>query len=221
MFWESEYTSSYLSIIMKRVFKILAIAVLGTLPLTAPLTAVAQNNYSQKELKAFAKDAESEAKKAAKKLEKEKWIYNGVGTLPKAYERFLLSTSDFGGVGEARTYEINGASNLRNGEKSLINMAQATYAQENEAYLKLEQASHSGEVDVTIEDNVVKALAEFNGDVKRSFIIYKKNTNGTYDMRGYFIIDGNNTRAKLRRLAKDLSDEVELSSKIKKAAGGE
>nr|MDE6247694.1 hypothetical protein [Muribaculaceae bacterium] len=125
------------------------------------------------------------------------------------------------GVGEARTYEINGAKNLRNGEKSLINMAQATYAQENEAYLKLEQASHSGEVDVTIEDNVVKALAEFNGDVKRSFIIYKKNTNGTYDMRGYFIIDGNNTRAKLRRLAKDLSDEVELSGKIKKAAGGE
>lgn len=201
---------------MNRIFTILALCV----ALMSSLTSNAQE-YSAKERQSFAKEAEKEAKQAAKKLSKEKWQFNGVGTLEKAYERYLLQTADYGGVGEARSYEINNAPNLRNGEKSLMNMAQSVYAQENEAYLKLEQSSHSGEVDITLEDNVVKALAQFNGDVKRSFIIYKKNSNGTYDMRGFFIIDGDNTKAKLRKLAKDLSDEIELGDKIKKAVGSE
>lgn len=201
---------------MKRIIKIFTLIVFFSFAIPS----LAQQ-YSKKELSALSKAAEKEAKQATKKLEKEKWMYNGVGTLVKAYERYLLSTQNFGGVGEGRSYEINNAPNLRNGEKSLLNMAQATYAQENEAFLKLEQASHSGEVDVTIEDNVVKALAQFNGDVKRSFIIYKRNHNGTYDMRGYYIIDGDQTKSKLRKLAKDLTDEIDLSNKIKKAAGSE
>ncbi len=168
-------------------------------------------------MSAFTKAAEKEAKQATKKLEKEKWEYNGVGTLAKAYERYLLNTEDFGGTCEARSYEINNAPNLRNGEKSLLNMAQSSYAQENEAYLKLEQTAHSGQVDVTLEDNVVKALAQFSGDIKRSFIVYKKNHNGTYNMRGYFIIDSNNTKAKIRKMARELEDEAELSKKIKSA----
>ena len=116
---------------------------------------------------------------------------------------------------------VDNAPNMPNGEKSLMNLAQSGYAQENEAYLKLEQANHSGEVAVTLEDNVVKALAAFSGDVKRSFIVYKKTSNGRYDMRGYFIIDGDQTRSKLRKLAKDMSDETELAKKIKEAAGGD
>lgn len=201
---------------MKKIFSIFAL-----LSIIGISSCVFAQEYSKKELSAFSKAAEKEAKQAAKKLEKEKWSYNGVGTLAKAYERYLLSSQDFGGVGEARSYEINNAPNLRNGEKSLLNLAQSTYAQENEAYLKLEQAAHSGEYDVTLEDNVVKALSQFNGDVKRSFIIYKKNHNGTYDMRGYFIIDGDNTKAKLRKMAQGINDEVDLSNKIKKSALGD
>lgn len=182
---------------------------------------MAQQVYSEKQRNAFAKEAEKEAKKAAKELRKEKWLFNGVGTLEKAYERYLLATKNYGGVGEGQSYTVDNAPNMTNGEKSLMNMAQSAYAQENEAYLKLEQANHSGEVAVTIEDNVVKALAQFNGDVKRSFIVYKKNGNGRYDMRGFFIIDGDQTRAKLRKLAKDLSDETDLAKKIKESAGAD
>lgn len=180
------------------------------------LPAVAQQpNYSEKEKKQFAKQAEKEAKDAVKKLEKQKWTYSGAGSLQKAYERYLLASSDFGGVGTIEVYEINNAPNLRNGEKSLMNQAQAMYAQENEAFLKGEQTSHSGNTDITLDDNVVKMLAQFSGDVHRQFTVYKKNSDGTYDMRGFFVIDGQQTRAKLRRLAKDLDNELELSKKIK------
>ncbi len=181
----------------------------------------AQSNYSQKELNALAKEAEKECESAVKKLEKEKWTFSGVGTLKGAYKRYLLQSKDFGGNAELRSYDINNAPNLRNGEKSLNNQAQSEYAQENEAYLIAEQKAHSGETDITLEDNVIKMLAQFNGDVKRSFIIYKKNNNGTYDMRGYYVIDCDNTRNKLRKLADELLQEHVIGDEIVKRAMGD
>ncbi len=162
------------------------------------------------------KSAEKESKDVVKALEKEKWVFNGVGTLQGAYTRYLLQSTEYGGTYTLASYEINNAPNLRNGEKSLMNMAQSSYAQENEAYLISEQKAHSGEVDITLEDNVVKALAQFNGDVKRSFVIHRKNGNGTYDMRGYFLIDSDNTRSKLRKLAQSLSEEQSMGDDIVK-----
>lgn len=182
---------------------------------TLPFDLVAQQ-YSPKQMEKFSKSAENESKKIVKNLEKEKWIFNGVGTLEGAYARYLMQGKDFGGTADLATYEINNAPNLRNGEKSLMNQAQSSYAQENEAYLISEQKAHSGEVDITLEDNVIKALAQFNGDVKRSFVIHRKNQDGTYDMRGYFIIDSNATKAKLQKLAKNLSDEHSMGDEIKK-----
>ena len=182
--------------------------------LSLPISA--QENYSEKQRKEFAKTAEKEAKSVVKVLEKEKWVFNGVGTLQGAYTRYLLQSSEYGGVYTLSSYEINNAPNLRNGEKSLMNMAQSSYAQENEAYLISEQKAHSGEVDITLEDNVIKALAQFNGDVKRSFIIHRKNGNGTYDMRGYFLVDSDNTRSKLRKLAQSLAEEHSMGDDIVK-----
>lgn len=183
-------------------------------------TVSAQSEYSQKQLNELTKQAEKESSKAVKELEKEKWIFSGVGTLKGVYKRYLLQSKDFGGSAELRSYDVNNAPNMRNGEKSLTNQAQSEYAQENEAYLIAEQKSHSGETDITLEDNVIKMLAQFNGDVKRSFVIYKKNQNGTYDMRGYYVIDGDNTKAKLRKLADELSQEHAIGDEIVKRALG-
>lgn len=180
------------------------------------LPSFAQGNFSEKQHKEFAKSAEKESKNVVKSLQKEKWVFNGVGTLQGAYSRYLLQSKEYGGNFELASYEINNAPNLRNGEKSLMNQAQSSYAQENEAYLISEQKAHSGEVDITLEDNVVKALAQFNGDVKRSFVIHRKNADGTYDMRGYFVIDSDQTRSKLRKLAQNLSEEHSMGDEIVK-----
>ena len=190
-----------------------ALLIIG-LALSLPINA--QENYSENQRKEFAKNAEKESKAVVKKLVKEKWIFNGVGTLQGAYTRYLLQSKDYGGEYTLLSYEINNAPNLRNGEKGLMNMAQSAYAQENEAYLISEQKAHSGEVDITLEDNVIKALAQFNGDVKRSFIIHRKNSNGTYDMRGYYLVDSDNTRSKLRKLAQSLAEEHSMGDDIVK-----
>ncbi len=208
-YWSLRFT---IPIIVKKLF-FLSLC-LCWLSLSLPLNA--QHNFSEKQLKELTKSAEKESKDVVKALEKEKWVFNGVGTLQGAYTRYLLQSTEYGGTYTLASYEINNAPNLRNGEKSLMNMAQSSYAQENEAYLISEQKAHSGEVDITLEDNVVKALAQFNGDVKRSFVIHRKNGNGTYDMRGYFLIDSDNTRSKLRKLAQSLSEEQSMGDDIVK-----
>lgn len=181
----------------------------------------AQTEYTKKEKEMYAKEAEKEAKAAVKKLEKEKWTFNGIGTFQGAYLRYLLQTEPFGGVGTPKSHELNNVPNLAAAEKSLLNLAQSSYAQENEAYLQAEQNAHTGEHHTVLDDNTVKSLGQFNGDVKQSFMIYKKTRDGRYDVRGYFIIDSDKTRAKLRKLAEELASEVEMSEKIKKKVTGE
>lgn len=166
------------------------------------------------------KDAEKEAKKEAKKLSKEKWEYTGVGTLEKALTIYWVSVKEYGGKFEGSSKVINNVSSLRKGEKMLLTDAQTEYAQTNAAYLIGELESATGEKDILVDANVVKYAEQFNGDVRKQFILFKKNHDGTYDMKGYFLIDSEGTQAKLRKLVDTLKQEGDIAEEIKKRVLG-
>lgn len=176
----------------------------------------AQDSYSKAQ-ENYRKEAQKEAKKTAKELKKNKWTYSGAMTLEGSLTDYYLKCENFGGKYEGRFYTINNASNLRNGELQLLTTAQNEYAQENEAVLMGKVSDHSGLEETTIRNSVVKMSAMLKGDVKKAFILYKRNANDTYDMGGYFLIDINSAEKKIEQLAK----EIEMSDMIENSAIGD
>ena len=182
----------------------------------------------KKEVAANKKTATKMAKKMAKELKKQKWEYAGATPLENMLEKYYLETlEDCGGTKKGQEHEISDATSVSMAEKRLLLLAQSTYAQEVETMLAAEIATNDrseGGLDqeAYIAQVAAKSKHEFNGDVKRSFIIKKKNPNGrTWTVRGYYIIDENAGRLRSKQIAKDVEDNGKMIDQIHDRVLGE
>lgn len=163
---------------------------------------------------AYRKTAQKEAKKTAKELKKEGWTYSGAMSLEGSLTEYYMKSESFGGQCDTRFYTVNNVPSLRNGELQLLTTAQNEYAQENEAVLMGKVTDHSGTDETTLRNSIIKMSANLKGDVKKCFTLYKRNSNGSFDMCGYFLIDVISANKKINKIAKDL----EMGNLIEEAA---
>lgn len=210
---------THIGSIMKRAAALLLIVFLGI-----GVTAYAGGD---KEQKRYAKEAEKLAKKRAKELKKEKWVFNGANTLENALENYYLETEpSCGGDKESRSYDINNAKSIPLGEKRMLMNAQTEYIQEIKTAISGSIADHNAQtndeqLEAYVSDVEARIAGELKGDVKRAFTLYKQNKNGTFLVRGFFIIDSNSTARKLDRYADQFQKDEDIANAIRKAARGE
>lgn len=207
---------------MKKVLLIALLAVFGM-----STTVMAQSKEYQKQKAEYGKVAEKMAKKKAKELKKDKWQNSSSVDLETCLLKYYLATEPSCG-GEMRGVEhtVTDAKTLSMAEKRLLLDAQSNYAQEVETLLTqtiTDQASatSSDELETYIANIAAKSKHEFNGDIKRSFLIYKQNPDGkTISARAFYVIDENEGRLRAKRLAGTVKENVEISKTIEKAATG-
>lgn len=190
-------------------------------------TTMAQSKDYRKQSAEYTKVAEKMAKKKAKELKKEKWQNSSSTDLETCLKNYFLETdAACGGEKRAQEHTVTDAKTLSMAEKRLLLDAQAAYAQEVETLLTqtiTDQASATStdELDTYIANIAAKSKHEFNGDVKRSFIIYKNNPDGkSLTVRAYYVIDENEGRLRAKRIADRVEKNSELSKVIENAATG-
>lgn len=187
----------------------------------------AQSKQVQKQNAEYAKQAEKMAKKKAKELKKEKWQNAASTDLETCLVNYYLATEpSCGGDKRAQEHTVSDAKTVSMAEKRLLLDAQATYAQEVETLLTQTitgqtSATSSDELETYIANVAAKSKHEFNGDVKRAFMIYRTNPDGkTLTARAYYVIDENEGRLRAKRIADQVEKNAELSKVIENAATG-
>lgn len=191
-----------------------------------PATLSARNDdgtYTKKEMKQFEKDAEKQAKKMAKNLKKEGWKINGSGDLEMMFEKHLLKLADFGGKGVEYVGNANNVKNLNSAARMARMGAATAYAELCQLALKeridgSDVILDSDQRQTLIAGYEARVAKELNGELTKSVEIYKKNKNGTYDVRAFFVVDEEAAlAAKLRslraeaeymKLSKELADQI-------------
>ncbi len=205
--------------------KILVLALAIVFGMTS--VAFAQSKEYKKEQANNEKVAKNLAKKKAKELKKGKWESMGSTDMETALVTYYLETEPSCG-GEKRGIEhmVSDAKTVSMAEKRLLLNAQSAYAQEVRTMLAQTitgQGSATGadELDTYIASTVAKSQNEFNGDLKRSLLIYRMNPDGkTYTVTGYYVIDEANGMARVKSLANKIDQNIKTQKAIEKAATG-
>lgn len=211
---------------MKKLFVIVMMALFG-LGYTASAQTNAQSKEYVKQQKENKKRAAKLAKKQMKTLKKQKWETTSATPLEGAFITYYLETEPTCG-GEKRGMEqtVNDAKTISVAEKRLLLNAQTAYAQEVRTMLANSitdqtSAAEGEEFETYISNVAAKSQNEFNGDVKRSFMIYRTNPDGkTLTVRGFYVVDENNGLARARKIAERVNQNNEAAKQIEKAANG-
>ena len=100
--------------------------------------------------------------------------------------------------------------------------AQAEYEKEVEAIIKGKTTTNDNQsdeegVEFMNEASETVFKKELKGDVKLAFYVYKENNNGSFWVKGYCLIDEDDTRRTLQRVADKVKDNLKLSEAISKA----
>lgn len=205
--------------------KVLMIALLAVFGMSA--TAFAQSKEYTKQQTEYRKAAEKMAKKQAKELKKQKWESTSSIPLESALISYYLETEpSFGGTKRGQEHTIQDAKTISMAEKRLLLDAQTNYAQEVRAMLAAtltEQANATGEdeFETYIANVAAKTQNEFNGDLKRSFMIYRTNPDGkSLTVRAFYIIDENSGLARAKKIADRVNQNNDAAKKIQDAVNG-
>lgn len=207
---------------MKKFLMIALMAVIGM-----SVTASAQSKEYAKQQVEYKKNAKKMAKKQMKELKRQKWQTTSSTPLENVLISYYLETEPTCG-GEKRGQEqtVSDAQSIAVAEKRLLLNAQTAYAQEVRTMLAnniTEQTSAADGVEFNnyISNVAAKSQNEFNGDVKRAFMIYRMNPDGkTMTVRSFYVIDEANGLARAKNIAAKVNQNIETSKQIEKATNG-
>lgn len=201
---------------MRRIIFIVLTFVIGLTTIT-----YAQSKVYQKEQEKYEKKAKALAKKMSKEFKKGKWETTGATDLETVLTSYYLQTEpSCGGSKKGVDHMMNDAKKIDIAEKKLLLTAQSIYSQEMCTMLAQtirENGSIDNEEDIAAYTSSVtaKSQKEFNGDLERSFIIYRTNPDGkTLTVRAFYIIDQENGLTRIRKLAEKIriNEEIQHSS---------
>lgn len=201
---------------MKKILTLILSFVIGFSTMT-----YAQSKEYIKEQEKKEKAARSLAKKMAKTLKKDKWETPEVLDLETILTKYYLETEpSCGGTKKNDVRTITDAKKLNIAEKKLLLEAQTMYAQEMRTMLAQTIMAKDPLIDendaaVIVSEITAKSEKEFNGDLTRAFILYKKNPDGqTMTVQAYYIIDQEKGMSRLDRLADSAKKSGEIQNAI-------
>lgn len=163
------------------------------------------------------KQAQKAAKKEAKKLSKEKWEYSGAMDLETLLFTYYMKLKEYGGNYANSDIVLNDVKSMRKGQQIMLNDVQARHAQKNGANAQTEATGNNGDSEYDNNKYSIRGSYNFFGDVQEAFVLYRKNKNGTYDLKGYYLVDTNSPQSRNRALDND----IDMSEKISKSIRGE
>lgn len=181
---------------------------------------------TEKQMKKYEKAAEKSAKKRAKEFKKDKWMYSGSADLELKLVDHMLETEEFGGDGVERVVDIAEANSIVIGEKLARSNAEQDLAREIRTMLQGAIDTHTksdGKYanDIYIDNWSARVSQELKSDLTKSFTLSKKNKNGTFWVRVYYIVGGESRRRAMDKIANEIKDDNELADAIRKAARGD
>ncbi|MCM1348743.1 MAG: hypothetical protein NC338_04960 [Firmicutes bacterium] len=196
---------------------ILAFAIMAV-----PVTMQARNedgSYTKKEMQRFEKEAQKQAKNMAKELKKEGWKLNGSGDLQLMIEKHLLKLADFGGNGTEYVGNANDIKNLNSASRMARMAASTAYAEQSQMALKERIDGSDVILDADQRQTLIagyeaRVAKELNGEITKSIELYKKNKNGTYDVRAFYVVDEEAARATKLRALRAEAEYMKLSTDI-------
>lgn len=152
----------------------------------------------------------------AKQFEKEGWSLDGTGTFNS------VLTAHYAKLDSGEAIELTGNANA----KKSINLAK-TNARNNaiNEYAEYARSMVRARINTDLVDlndeqreNFVAGyerlvIKELNGELKPSFYIYKRNSDGTYEMRAFFIVDENAAAAANKKALETAAEEMGIARK--------
>lgn len=164
----------------------------------------------------ISKASKKVVKANAKQFEKEGWSLDGTGTFSS------VLTAHYAKLDSGEAIELTGNANA----KKSINLAK-TNARNNaiNEYAEYARSMVRARINTDLVDlndeqreNFVAGyerlvIKELNGELKPSFYIYKRNSDGTYEMRAFFIVDENAAAAANKKALETAAEEMGIARK--------
>ncbi len=180
--------------------------------LIAP-AAIAQQALTPKQEKICNKNAKDRA------IHKQKTAYEIMGSLPlqdalyKHFAKLEMGASEQLGNGHSKSQN--------NGRQMCLTAAMSEYASKAVSQIKGRSVtdSYGNEVDTENDPEFARFYAayerltqkEIKGELQESFTIVKKNPDGSYDFRMYFVVDEEKALSRRQKALKDAAAETKLA----------
>lgn len=210
---------------MKKVFSFLMCLAVLLAPMT--VSAVDQSGQpTKKEIKA----AQKSAKKSAKEFKKDGWKFNSAGDAVSIVKNHLLKMEEYGGGGVELVGNANAMRSINLGKTRAQMAAINEYCRADQMALKIRLDGMDKIIDDAQAESLINAYegrvaAEIQGEVKHSFTVYKKNSDGTYEVQSFYILDkANAAKARIRAAKADAEFEkvaIQIAGDISKFVNGQ
>ncbi|MDE5659397.1 MAG: hypothetical protein K2I28_00740 [Muribaculaceae bacterium] len=177
---------------------------------------VAQVEYS----KDCRKEAQKYAKTQAKEVKKQKWDYAGTVPLAAAFEKYNLKSGDCG-LYEAKTITTNNIKYVTQGENSCFKAVCREVAMEcNNEVRGIAAGEDTLEGDagdrMEVDKMAQKYAGQLNGVVSKVITLTRKEANGLYTVRCFYLVDKEKKQKLVSAMAKDMERLSDRASKIVK-----
>lgn len=165
------------------------------------------------------KQAEKAGKTEAKRLEKEGWKNSSATPLRLAIKNHLLKTEDFGGAATSYDATAVAVKSLILGGRMARSDIRTQYADMNKSVIKARINDQSQAISIEQADNFVAAyesmvMKEFDGELQKSFSLYRERKDGLYDVRVYFLLDEDKASKTRIRALKNAAAEAQIAQEI-------
>ncbi len=156
------------------------------------------------------------AKEQAKTLAKEGWVLLESGTMESVFYNLQVKTTVNGAQEIVGTAVGMRSPNL--GKTTARNNALNEYAELAKTMVRGRLTSDLSDVAGEQMENLIAGyerlvLKEINGEVKPVCTLYRKNKDGKYDVRGYFVVDQDAASSARRRAMELAMEEAQLAQK--------
>lgn len=203
---------------MRNILKAMVVALMivgAVIPATAKKPV-----FTEKEQAKIEKQAEKEAKKTAKVLKKEGWKIEQTGLMESIIARHMIKLQ-LDGLQE----KIGAATDrkTRSGcRKQILNDVSNAYAREQSQIVKgvitsKDRFRDGDEAEDFIGEYEARLASEIAGELIESYSLYKKNTDGTYDMQIYYLVDPERAHAAKLRAARNAMEIQKLDEEWRKS----
>lgn len=149
-----------------------------------------------------------------KQLTKEKWILDGTGTINGKLTSHYLALDS--GTAVEFTGTANDKRSLNLGKAIARNNAINEYVETTRSMVRARINTDITDINDEQRENFAAGyerlvVKELDGDIKPSFYIYRRNSDGTYEVRGFFIVDETKAAAASKRALAAAAEEVGLA----------
>lgn len=175
---------------------------------------------SAKEKAKIEKEAAKDGKRTAKELKKEGWKIEQTGLMENIITRHIVRMQTEGL--QERPGAAFGKKTISGCRKQIINDVSNAFAREQSQMIKgvittKDRFKDSDESENFLGEYEARLATEIAGELMESYSLYRRNDDGTYDMRIYYIVDPEKAHAAKMRAARYSMELEKLDEEWRKS----